>query len=226
MVKPTQLRAVLYDLDGTLVDTIGDITYALNAALAVAGVPPITRATCKKYVGRGLKKALCNALSAADVTFDEILVETLLKVLLETYQQYPYQQAVVYPGMEALLHKSIAGGLQLGVLSNKDDDLVQVIVDELFPTIPFVLVQGASSAAPLKPDPTTARWFASKAECPLEQVLMVGDSEIDYYTAQAANMPVAVATWGFRSRFDLEAAGCKPLYDSVLQLETEVFSWL
>ncbi len=226
MLKPATRCAVLFDLDGTLVDTIGDITYALNAALEAAGVPSVTYDTCKQFVGRGLRNALLNALQAAQVAPDEAQLDSLVEVMLKTYQKYPFQRAVVYPHIEALLDKSVASGLQLGVLSNKDDDLVQEIVQALFPKVPFISVQGASTTAPLKPDPTTALQFAQQAGCTVEEVLLVGDTEVDYYTAQEAGMPVAIATWGFRSRPELEAAGCKPLYDSVSHLAKEVFPWL
>jgi phosphoglycolate phosphatase len=225
MTTHNTFSTLLFDLDGTLVDTSRDIAFALNAALADAGVSPISDNDCMRYVGRGLRNALGCALRDAGRTIDEHDMDTLLGILQKTYEEHPFDRARVYPGIDRILEKSVAGGYKLGVLSNKDDLLVKRIVGELFGQIPFIMVQGATGHIPLKPDPTSAHMFARFAGCPAGSVLLVGDTEVDYQTALAAGMQIAVVTWGFRSRAVLESAGCEPLFDTVEELETEVFPW-
>ena len=225
MTTYNTFSAVLFDLDGTLVDTSRDISFALNAALSSAGVAPVSDNDCMRYVGRGLRNALACAMRDAGETVGDHDMDVLLGILQKTYEEHPFDRARVYPGIDRILEKSVAGGYKLGVLSNKDDSLVKRIVGELFGHVPFVMVQGATGHIPLKPDPTSARMFARSAGCAAGSVLMVGDTEVDYLTALAAGMRTAVVTWGFRSRSNLESAGCAPLFDTVEELETEVFPW-
>lgn len=220
-MSEVQCKAILFDLDGTLVDTIGDIAFAVNSVLSHVGAPPIDKETCKAYVGRGLRNALSLALGTANVPFDD----SYLDILMHTYREHPYDRAIVYPGIRRLLEKSVADGLPLGVLSNKEDSLVQRIVHALLGDIPFIHVQGALDGIPLKPDPSSALQFAEKANCRAREVMLVGDSEVDHRTALAANMRPAVVTWGFRNKKSLLSSGCQPLYDYPQELEMEVGSW-
>lgn len=218
-------KALLFDLDGTLVDTIGDITYAVNVVLKSLGASPIDARTCKRYVGHGLRNTLSRAFDDALIPYDANLLSSSLQLLRETYHEHPHDIATLYPGIKRLLEKSVAGGLKLGVLSNKEDSLVRRIVEALLGTVPFVTVQGATEHMPLKPDPSAASAFARHVGCELHEVVMIGDSEVDYRTAVLAGMRPAVVTWGFRDRSDLEASGCAPLYDTMEELEMEVISW-
>lgn len=215
-------QAILFDLDGTLINTIGDIAFAINRVLHHVGAPPIDDETCKRFVGQGLRNALCLALREALVSFDNEQLDSYMTMLMDAYRAHPYDRATIYPGIEQLLEKSVAGDLKLGVLSNKEDSLVRQIVESLLGDVPFITVQGAIEGLPLKPNPSAAHAFAKAAGCTDEDVLLVGDSEVDFLTAKAARMQIAVVTWGFRDRFNLESNGCGPLYDTIEELETEV----
>lgn len=226
MRNEKDIQALLFDLDGTLIDTSGDIAYAVNRALFHEGLDEVEPTVCMRYVGNGLPNTLRGILGEMGVPYDVSQLQRMLDNLLEAYRAYPWQRSKPYRGIENLLEKSVAGSLRLGVLSNKDDALVRSLVDHWFDGIPFVMVRGADAGYPLKPDPKAALAFAEHARCVPEQVLLVGDSEVDYLTAKAANMRPAVVTWGFRSRAVLEASGCEPLCDTIEELEMEVFPWV
>jgi len=223
MDNAQRIRALLFDLDGTLVDTSGGIAHAVNSALAEAGALPLSTGQCMQHVGRGLRNTLVGALAERDIQADADRLEYLLGVLKATYRDEPLKDSFPYPGIVGLLEKSVAGNLRLGVLSNKDDSLVKVITRALFGETPFIMIQGAAEGVPLKPDPSKALEFAGKAGCRTDEVLLIGDSEVDHLTAEAAGMRGAIVTWGFRSRGALESSGCEPLFDTVEELETEVF---
>ena len=219
------IQAILFDLDGTLIDTIGDIAYAVNTVLSEVKVEPISEHACKQFVGSGLRRTLIRALEARGVESYGESLDDFMELLMETYRAHPHDRTLVYPGVERFIEKAVAGGMMLGVLSNKEDQLVQQIVTALFPDVPFLSVHGASEANRLKPSPEMAIGFAQDAQVEREHVLLIGDSEVDYLTAQAAGMQVAIGTWGFRSRSELERHGCNPLYHTMEEIEREVFSW-
>lgn len=216
------IQAVLFDLDGTLVNTIGDIAFALNTALIQAGVPVVDDDTCMSFVGRGLRNALKNALDEAGHTCSQEELSNLLEILMATYRAHPADRSFVYPGIEALLKNLVAHGLAIGVLSNKEESLVLAIVAKLFPGIPFVSVHGMVQGLPGKPDPSQALAFASVVGLDPSQVLVVGDSEVDALLATNAHCPVVLVTWGFRPKQTLLQEGYGPLCDTVGELESEV----
>lgn len=217
--------AILFDLDGTLVDTIGDITFAVNSVLTQCNATSISEQTCKLYVGSGLRNTLIRALQESGISPSQEMLKTHLDLLMRTYWAHPYDRATLYPGVRRFLEKAVADGIPLGVLSNKEEQLVRQIVQALLPEVPFLSVRGATGAFPLKPDPAAALDFAQSAAVERNRVLLIGDSEVDYHTAQAGGMQVAIGTWGFRSRSELERYGCSPLYHAMEEIETEVFSW-
>lgn len=216
---------MLFDLDGTLVDTSGDIAFAINSALKAAGLPPAPKEQCMRHVGNGLRNTLLGMLSDYGVTVGPEEAGRLLQIVQDTYAGNPVKHSGLYGGIRRLLEKSVAGNLKLGVLSNKDDALVQAIVAHWFGDIPFIMVQGASRSVPLKPDPQAALSFATIAGCRPGEVVMIGDSEVDFRTAKASGMQPLIVTWGFRRKVDLAASGCAPLYDTAEEVETEVFPW-
>ncbi len=217
------IKALLFDLDGTLVNTIGDIAYAMNKALDLIGIVPVTSAECQRFVGRGLRNALKSALLNASHSADDQTLDTLFPIMLETYRNSPSGHSFIYSGMEDFVQKSVAAGMSVGVLSNKEESLVRILIEELFPEDPFVFVQGERVDVPLKPNPTSAMSFVTLLDIAPSEVLFIGDSEVDAETALAAGMQLALVTWGFRSRHELESSGYGPLFDTVEELEKEVF---
>ncbi|NCB01109.1 MAG: HAD family hydrolase [Spirochaetia bacterium] len=219
MKSTTSYKAILFDLDGTIADTIKDITFAMNKALNRYGYEAISDAEGKLCVGRGLKNALKKAVILKEGTVIEDQLDEMLTILLDTYSHYPAQFTNEYDGTTQFLTRLINKGYILGVLSNKEDPLVQVIVEKLFPTIPFSFVLGAHSDYPLKPDPASLQAFMGKYSIKEEELLFVGDSEVDGLTAKAAQVRCALVSWGFRGKETLISSGFTNIYDTFEELE-------
>ncbi len=226
MSKNSRYKGVLFDLDGTLLDTITDITYALNSGLSLAQVEPITSAEGKDFVGRGLTNALRGALESRGKDVAPERLEELVGEVMRAYRRHPYRNSTPYEGIEELLTDLSKEGIVLGVLSNKADSLVQPIIKGVLGHHPFAFIRGAKEGWTSKPGPDGVYAFSQQVGCDPNQLLLVGDSEVDYYTAEAAQIDVAIVTWGFRSRKNLEEVGCSNLYDTVDELRKEVFPWL
>lgn len=219
-----RVEGVLFDLDGTLVNTIPDIATAINAALASEQLSPLDIEQVKSVVGRGLRNALRDALSLRDRTVSDGWLDELLDILMDTYAMHPMDDSRPYEGIPEFLQRLTDDSIAVGVLSNKADSLVQVIVKGLFPEIPFVMVEGMRSDKPRKPDPQGIREFARSLGMPVSQILYVGDSEVDWQTVR--NLPevqAGIVTWGFRSKEKLQASGVYPLLDTIGELEERIW---
>ena len=219
MKSTTKIKAILFDLDGTIANTIGDITFAMNSALSVYNFEQISDDEGKRCVGRGLRNALLNAVHLKGKEVDEKTLNEMEKILFDTYSIYPAQHAIEYEGTTPFLKKCIDKNYILGVLSNKDDELVQVIVEKLFPHIPFSFVLGAHSDYPLKPDPTSVNQFLHTFKLTKDELLFVGDSEVDGKTGEAADVRCVLVSWGFRGKETLISSGFSNIYDTFEELE-------
>jgi len=196
------MRAVIFDLDGTLADTLGDIADAMNYVLAESSLPTHSDEDYRTWVGWGLQHLVDHALplSARDQG----------REFAARFRRYYAEHLVVrttpYPGVAELLDQ-LAGRYVLGVLSNKPQALTTTMVDALFSRWPFVDVVGARDDVPHKPDPTSAIALAQRLGFEAEQCVFVGDSEVDMETALRANMRAIGVDWGFRDRTTLSDAG-------------------
>lgn len=215
--------AILFDLDGTLVDTVDDIAQALNKGLALEGLAPLDGQATKKVVGRGLRNALLGAIELQGKRVDESRFEHMYTTMMEHYQQNPCVKSTPYEGVIPLLDTLNQHGFTLGVLSNKEDSLTQEIVHTLFGPHRFVWVRGMRSDVPRKPDKAALVYFAQKEGFAVEQLLYVGDSEVDYQTAVNAECKHVLVTWGFRPREELALLEGSVLVDSVDELQEAIY---
>lgn len=215
-------KAVLFDLDGTLVDTIGDIVTALNAALAEENVAPFGRVDGMSVIGRGLRNAILEALKLRGRSVTKERLEELYGILMACYRAHPADYSRPYPGVTDLLSRLEAEGIVYGVFSNKADELVQVIIRRLFPTLHFPFVLGMKDSLPRKPDPAGLVLFADQAGVSAESVIYVGDSEVDWQLAQQAKCRLLMVTWGFRQKKDLEKLEKVTLCDTMEELEASI----
>ena len=204
------LASVIFDLDGTLLDTIADIAHALNRALAASGFPEVSREVCRENVGWGASELVRRVLPGV-ARDNPTTVATVTGHLSRFYQEDPVSRTRPYPGtLEMLqeLRRSPGGGTTpLAVLSNKPDELVQLIVSALFPGDLFACVQGASSRWPVKPDPASARHVMDVLGSPAGATAFVGDSVVDIQTARGAGCVAVAAAWGYRPAKELRSAG-------------------
>jgi phosphoglycolate phosphatase len=200
-------RAVLFDLDGTLLDTLEDLAHAANAALSACGHPTHSVPAYRMLVGAGVRKLFERALPSGRVTPAEI--ERCAAVFREAYGKGWNIRTRPYDGIDDMLEQVAQRGLAMAVLSNKPDDFTQTCVREYFPDVPFALVLGEKPGVPPKPDPTGARHIVAVLGISPEEFLYLGDTSIDMETARLAGMRPVGALWGFRSQEELVAAGAE-----------------
>lgn len=202
------MQAVIFDLDGTLIDTLEDLAAAMNHALGRAGLPPRPVDDYRQLVGWGAPVLVERALPPGA---DDALRAAVLADFRDYYGAHALDRTAPYPGVPALLAALRARRLPLAVLSNKPDDFTRSIVASLFGPAAFAVVRGARDGAPRKPDPAAAMTVARLLAVPAPRCLFVGDSEVDVRTARAARMVPIGVTWGFRDPAVLRAAGARTL---------------
>ena len=198
-------KLVIFDLDGTLVDTIADRGAATNAALAAKGLPQHEPEAFRGMVGHGVRNLVKQAMPEP-MREDEQAVDALLKIFLAYYIDHLDDRSRPYPGMAELLADLQAAGVKLAVASNKFQAGAEKLIGRMFPDIRFAAVLGGRPGEPLKPDPAIVDEIRERAGVSRGETLMVGDSGTDIATAEAAGVDCVAVSWGFRSREALSAA--------------------
>lgn len=208
-------KLVIFDLDGTLVDTIADLGAAANAALAAKGLPQHAPEAFRGMVGHGVRNLMKQAMPEA-LREDEQALDALLEVFLAYYLEHIDERSHPYPGIPELLAELSAAGVQLGVASNKFQAGAAKLIGRMFPGISFTAVLGGRPGVPLKPDPAVLDEIRARAGVSCTETVMVGDSGTDMATAERAGVDAIAVSWGFRTR---EQLGDAPrIVDSVEQL--------
>lgn len=199
--------AAIFDLDGTLIDSVRDIGEAMNRTLAALGHPghPIERYNI--FIGDGVKNLIARALPEQART--EEIVENFLTMYRADYLQNWKNHTKVYPGIRELLHRLVNAHIPIGVLSNKPDHATRKCVEYFFADIPFIAVAGQKEDVPRKPDPTAALEIAEAMDRKPEHCVFVGDTATDMKTATAAGMFPAGVLWGFRTEQELVGSGAR-----------------
>jgi phosphoglycolate phosphatase len=202
-------RATIFDLDGTLLDTLDDIANAANHVLAARGFRPHPNGHYRTLIGEGVVKLMARALP--ETHQDEATLQACVRDYAQEYERTWNVQTKPYPGVPEMLDALVARGLKLAVLSNKPDHFTKRCVDELLGKWAFDVVLGATDKFPRKPDPASAIEIAGRLGVLPGECLYVGDSGIDMQTARAARMYAAGALWGFRDRDELLKDGAQVL---------------
>lgn len=189
-------KGVIFDLDGTLINSLEDLVDALNQVMKHYDLPLKTYAEGKKLIGRGLRNLVSRALDAP-MNQDEALVDEALACMREAYAKRYVRKTVPYEGISDLLRYLHVHRIPFAVCTNKPDAAAKEIVATLFPDDKFVAVVGQNEGKPRKPDPTQVFEVAEQMGVAPAECIYMGDSMVDYNTAKNAGMLPVLCTWGF-----------------------------
>jgi phosphoglycolate phosphatase len=213
-------KALIFDLDGTLLNTLDDLGNAMNRVLAKEGFPLHPVDAYRYFVGDGVTMLVTRTLPEDKRDTDTI--QRCLEVFREDYSQSWNIKTKPYNGIPEMLDAVAARGLKMAILSNKPHDFTKYCVAELLPDWKFEMVLGQRDGIPRKPDPMGALEIADYFQLPVSEILYLGDTAVDMQTAIAAQMfPVGVL-WGFRPREELQQSGARVL----LSQPSELLSFL
>ena len=201
-------HALIFDLDGTLVDSLHGIAASLNRALAASGLPNHSPAAVRGFIGNGSRILIQRA---SPPNADEALLLQVEQAFKTDYELTWPAGTTVYAGITGLLESLQARCYPLAVLSNKPHPFTAAIVSRLFPTIRFAAVLGQRSGVPHKPDPAGALEISTSLDLRPQNCIVIGDSTVDLETARNAGMRAIAVTWGFHDRERLMAAGAETI---------------
>lgn len=211
--------SIIFDLDGTLLDTLADIADSCNEVLIQHHFPTHPLPAYKGFVGNGLY-TLIERMTPAD-TADHV-IQGCAALFTEIYSQNWKRKSCLYDGINAMLSALKGHGKQLAVLSNKPHEFTTLCVDEFFPEGLFSIVYGQRTGFAKKPDPTVALTIAAHLSSRPQDTVFVGDSGVDMKTAKAAGMTAVGVSWGFRSVEELRVNKADIIVHNPLELEQYV----
>ena len=201
-------QLVIFDLDGTLINSIGDLAEATNYALAKLGFPTHPEEAYYQFVCNGIMKLFERALPQNVRTPN--MLQKMRGLFVPYYDAHSTDHSEVYEGISEILKNLQARGIKLAVASNKHHAATEKLVRHYFPDITFSSVYGQREGFPMKPDPLLVKQMMQTAQVTPENTLYVGDSAVDMQTAHNAQVEGCAVLWGFRSREELE--GAHPTY--------------
>lgn len=216
-----QYKAAIFDLDGTLIDSLADLADSANEMLAGFGFPRHDLDKYRYFVGNGSRKLIERCLPAEKAADSAFVNEALAKYKL-CYDRNLTHKTVCYEGIMDMLTALQAKHIPLGICTNKHQSAADIIVDKLFPKDMFVSVIGDCKDMPRKPDPKKVLLIAAKMGVKPADVAYFGDTSVDMDTANNAGMLPIGVTWGFRPQEELVAHGAKILLDTPMELFSKV----
>lgn len=208
-------KLCVFDLDGTLINSLGDLADSTNYALKKHGFEEKPLENFTHYVGDGVPMLIKRAL---DKNCSEEAANAVLTDFNEFYSKHYANKTKAYNGIMELLKALCEKKIKIAVLSNKPDNFVKIIVKTLFPSINFASVQGKIEGLPKKPDPSALNTIIENLKADKNEVLYIGDSNVDIFTGHNAGVKACGAVWGFRGREELEKAGADYLADIPLDI--------
>lgn len=200
------IRSCIFDLDGTLLNTLGGICYHVNKTLQAYGILPISKEECRTFVGGGAKRLIELSLTAR-AAYTPDLFDRVYDAYIASYDADPYKNVFAYDGAFDMLDSLKAQGVALAVLSNKPHSSTTLTVEKFFPGI-FDIVLGGRSDKPLKPDPTVAGEILAELGISASECAFIGDSDTDIITGKNLGAGITVGVeWGYRDRPLLISSG-------------------
>lgn len=210
-----KFKGIIFDLDGTLVNSLEDISDAMNIVLTSLNYPTHTYDTYQYFIGSGLRNLVSKALPASNNSEERI--ESCFECMVDEYRKVCTHKTKPYEGIIELLKNLSSQNIKLAVFSNKADELTKKIATEIFPDY-FDVAVGLSTEQLKKPNPFEALEISKKWNLKPEEILFAGDSDIDMQTAINATMfPVGVS-WGYRTEEELISSGAKTVINNPLEL--------
>lgn len=213
---PLPYQLVIFDLDGTLVNSLKDLANGVNWALHKYGYPTHAEEAYRHMVGDGVQALIRRALPP-DAQTSEIF-RLVSEENHRWYEAHFADHTRPYDGILSLLDRLEESGVKMAVASNKPDSFTQRVVQSLLPAKKFSVIQGQRNGIPKKPDPAIAISIMEQMKIPADRTLFVGDSNVDVQTAHNAGLSCAGCLWGFRGREELKAAGADWIIDHPLDL--------
>ena len=213
------MKACIFDLDGTLTNTLESMTYSVNLTLEEMGLSKITKDQCRLFVGNGARVLMEKSLKAAGDT-DASRIEEGMEIYGRIFDQNCTYHVTPYEGIPEMLKALKDKGIQLAVLSNKPDRQTVKVVKAIFGEELFDYAQGQKEGIRRKPEPDGVWYLMEQMHVSKEECLYIGDSEVDAATGRNAGLKTIGVLWGFRDRKTLETAGADHLIarpDELLQ---------
>lgn len=196
-----KVKGVIFDLDGTLINSLEDITDSLNRVLKRHSLPVHSIATIREWIGQGAQMLIKKALVMEKP--DDDFIKLILGEYREEYMRNCTRRTYVYQGIPDLLSTLSAKGIQMNVLSNKPHELTREVCQHFFRDWNFRIILGQRDQVPRKPDPSAALEIAKNIGVKAENIMYIGDSGVDMETGRNAGMVTVAVTWGFRPKNEL-----------------------
>lgn len=215
-MKTCKYRAVLFDLDGTILNTLTDLWAATNYTMSAMNAPERTLEEVDAFVGNGIRKLIERALP--EDRRDEETIARAYCVFCDYYGRHYADSTVPYPGVETLLKELKETGVYLGVVTNKADFAAKKLCEKFYPGV-FGSVLGAREDLPRKPAPDGVRRALGNTGIAESETVFIGDSDVDYYTAKNAGTHGILVSWGFRKKEFLSALDGATICDDVAAVQ-------
>ncbi len=217
------IKCCIFDLDGTLLNTLSTITYYMQKTLSEYGLRGTDENEIRAIVGNGARNLVSKALARRGIV-DPEFTESFYKKYSDAYDAAPYYLTEPYEGIPELLASLSGKGIKLGVLSNKPDFATCAIIEKFFGKT-FDVVHGGRDGVPLKPAPDAVYDMLSELSASVSECAYIGDSEVDVKTGIASKIEKTIAvSWGFRTEDQLVSAGAVKLARNLSELEEFIFS--
>ena len=210
-----QFRAAVFDLDGTLLDTLFDLGACANEALKRFGFPEHTLEDYRGFIGNGIPKLIARAVPKGAGDED---IQNVLRFYLSYYPEHCAEHTKFFPGVRETISELQKRGYTLAVLSNKTESTTKKIIEAYFPDAPFSIVWGNNGVRPLKPAPDAGYLLLEKLQCSPDEVFYLGDGDTDMAFAKTMGFFAAGAAWGYRPREVLLQCGADRLFETMAEI--------